>query len=106
MDFLPYTAVTTGGEAYRVNFPLHPETRAPDQVADMLNEVLGSLGDIIDNREGVSDGDVLQALTMAIAIRAKMVKAPLSASEQLLGQLLGDALEAVEEATPQATGHA
>jgi hypothetical protein len=106
MDHLPYTAITHGGDAFEVRFPLHPETRAPEQVAEMLSQLLSSLGGVIDRGDAVSDGDVLQALAMATAIRARMVKAPLPASEQLLQQLLGDAFEAVDQAVPKPAARA
>jgi len=40
---LPYTAVTSAGEAFDIQFPLHSETRSAEAVADLLTSVLGAI---------------------------------------------------------------
>jgi hypothetical protein len=85
---LPYTAVTSAGEAFDIRFPLHPETGSTQAVADLLTGVLGAISARVEAGEGVSDGDVLQALAMAMAVRARMVAVPPKTSLSLMHGLL------------------
>jgi hypothetical protein len=103
---MKFTAVSSAGAAYTVDFPLHPETRSSAQVAELLSAVLAALSEIIDRDRDVSDGDVLQALAMAAAIRSRLVDAPVPVTRRLLDQLVGDALEAVAHASRVSAGRA
>lgn len=103
---LPFTALTSDGRAYDIEFPLHPETRAPGQVGEMLSAVLAALSEVIDREGDVSDGDVLQALAMAVAVRARTVDAPIRTSGRLVAGLLEGALDAVESAPAGRAGRA
>jgi hypothetical protein len=101
-----FTAVSSAGAAYTVDFPLHPETRSSAQVAELLSAILAALSEVIEKHGNVSDGDVLQALAMGAAIRSRLVEVPVPVTKRLLNQLVGDALEAVMQAAPVNAGRA
>jgi hypothetical protein len=103
---LGFTAVSSAGAALAIEFPLHPDTRSADQVAELLSGVLAALSEVIERDGDVSDGDVLQALAMAAAIRSRRVAVPVTVTRQLLDQLLDDSLDAVGAATPTRAGRA
>jgi hypothetical protein len=85
---LPYTAVTSAGEAFDIQFPLHSETRSAQAVADLLTSVLGAISARVELGRAVSNGDVLQALAMAMAVRARMVAVPPKTSLNLMHGLV------------------
>jgi putative heme iron utilization protein len=93
---LPYTATTRSGDTMHFDFPLHEQTVSQQDVARMLGGVLEGLTQAIGSRADVSDGDVLQALAMAMAVRAEMVKAPAGAAQNLSRQLVETAMGATE----------
>lgn len=103
---MKFTTVSSAGDAYTVDFPLHPETRSSAQVAELLSAVLAALSEVIEKHRNVSDGDVLQAIAMAAAIRSRLVEVPVPVTRRLLDQLVGEALEAVVRATPVSAGRA
>lgn len=98
MRRLDYTAVSAGGSAFDIRFPLHQETGSPDAVAEMLTGVLAGLSERLDAHQGVSDGDLLQALAMAMAIRARMVDVAPGVSLRLMHELIDQAFAAALEA--------
>ena len=82
MHHLDYTAVTSGGRAFDMHFPLHPPPAA----------------------EAVSDGDILQALAMAMAVRARMIDAPPASALRLMHELVDTAYAAALKAEDYPTG--
>ncbi len=108
MKKLPYRARTTTGDSFDIDFPLHGETLDAVRVGQLLSAVLDAIDKDIALAGETSNGDVLQAVAMAMAIRARMIHAPRTALETLSMQLLQTALAAAAEAarnTPQ-VGHA
>ena len=103
---LPYTAVTSTGDAYEIRFPLHPETRAPERISDLLSSALAAISKDVELGTPISDGDVLQALSMALAIRARLVDATPGASLRLMHELVDSAFGAALEARCYRTGRA
>jgi hypothetical protein len=95
---LDYTTVTGSGEALDIQFPLHEETRSADDVAGMLSAVLEALSKQIEGGGETSDGDVLQALAMAMAVRARMVDVSPAVSLKLMNELVEGAFEATLKA--------
>ena len=71
---LQFVAVTSGGRAFDIEFPLHPQTRSPETVSDLVTRLLGAISDVTGGGD-VSDGDILQALAMTSAIRGRMIDA-------------------------------
>ncbi len=105
---LPYRAETAMGERFDIEFPLHPETGSAVRVGQLLSSLLAAIDRDVGLAGETSNGDVLQALAMATAIRAGMVHAPPEVTAKLTAELIGEALGAVAEArraSPTA-GHA
>ncbi|MEX0760607.1 MAG: hypothetical protein WD100_13585 [Tistlia sp.] len=105
---LPYSVTTRSGTTIDFSFPLHEETGSPVQVNHLVTRLLGALDGEIRTLGEVSNGDVLQALTIATAARAAMIEAPIDSSVRLLEQLLGKALAAAAQGRRQepTSGHA
>jgi hypothetical protein len=94
MQKLSYTTVTNGGDAFDIRFPLHDETRSAEIVAAILSAVLSSVSAEIEQESKTSDGDVLQALAMAMAVRARLVDVPPAVSLKLMHELVDEAFSA------------
>ncbi len=91
---LAYTATTASGLEIDFEFPLHPLTVSGSDVASLLTEVLASLDRRITGSGDISDGDVLQALSMALAVRARMLEAAPGSVHRLSAELVEAALAA------------
>jgi hypothetical protein len=103
---LSYTAVSSAGDAYEIRFPLHPETRSPERVSDLLSSALEAISKDVESGTPISDGDVLQALSMALAIRARLVDAAPGTSLRLMHELVDSAFAAALEARCYRAGRA
>ena len=101
---LPFVARTASGDVYDVEFTLHPDTGSPMVVGQLVSALLETLGREIGLREEVSNGDALQALAMAMALRATMIEAPEPLTHDLARRLLEDALSSMGEATHRRAG--
>jgi hypothetical protein len=98
MPSLDYTAIAAGGDALDIRFPLHDETRSGDAVARMLSAVLEAVSQVVEADGDISDGDVLQALSMALAVRARLVHVAPSVSLRLMHELVDSAFAAALKA--------
>ncbi len=98
---LPYRADTATGDRLDVLFRLHADTGSAMRVSQLLDAVLQRLDHELGLLGETSNGDVLQALCMAAAIRAGMIHAPTQVTAGLTRQLLETALQAVAEAGRQ-----
>jgi hypothetical protein len=96
---LSFTAVTASGQAYEIDFPLHPQTRSAVGVSDLMTALLETISQTLAGRRDLSDGDVLQALAMTLAIRARMLSATPESTASLIEDLFGTAYAAAR-ATP------
>ena len=108
MKTLPYRIETGTGDIFDVEFPLHKETGEPVRVEQLVSQLLRTIDRELALFSDTSNGDVLQAVAMVLATRARMVHANSDVTGQLATQLLSTALKAVSEASrkvPQ-TGHA
>ena len=106
MRVLPYTAIMSDGRALTVEFPLHPQTASPDQVGTLATVLLDALSGFIEQQKGVGNGDVLQAIALVTAIRARMTDAPAAVLEDLVNELTESALIAAQRAQPVVSGRA
>jgi hypothetical protein len=70
---LPYRLETETGAVIDLEFPLHRETASPVHTLQMLNAVLAAIDREVRETGPLSNGDVLQALAMALAARATMI---------------------------------
>ena len=108
MKRLPYRATTGTGDVFEIDFPLDPGTGNAVRLHQLLSDLLLSVDRGLSLGEPVSNGDVLQAMAMAMAVRARMIHAPAETRRHLALQLLARALDAAEAAPRQSptTGHA
>ncbi len=95
MKRLPYRAKTSMGEVFEIDFPLHDETGSPVRVSQLVTVLLDTIDRDIAVAGEISNGDVLQAFAMAMAIRAGMIHAPQEITRSLSSDLLYSALDAV-----------
>lgn len=89
---LPYQATTSSGNRFEFDFELHPDTQSPVQVANLLSAVLEALDREIQLQGRVGNGDLLQALAMALAVRTRMLDGDHGRLEALAQDLLKAAL--------------
>lgn len=108
MKKLPYRATTGTGDVFDIDFPLDPGTGSAVHTHQLLSDILAAIDRAVAIGEPVSNGDVLQAVAMALAVRTRMIHAPAETRQRLALQLLARALEAAEAAPRQAptSGHA
>lgn len=95
---LPYRVETATGDLIDISFPLHPETESPMRVDQMLSAILNTLDQDIKLCGETANGDVLQALAMALAVRARMIHAPREMTAKLVQELLSSATTAASSA--------
>jgi hypothetical protein len=93
---LPYDVITATGEKIAFEFPLHPETQSAMRVQQLLDAMLGVLDRELRVLGNTANGDVMQALAMALAVRAAMLHAPYEVGRQLAADLAATALAAAE----------
>jgi hypothetical protein len=93
---------------FDIEFPLHNDTVDAVRVGQLVSTLLQAIERDLDVVGEMSNGDVLQALAMATAVRARMIHASQDLTEAIAKELVGIALGAVAEATHhEATaGHA
>lgn len=103
---LNFTAFTSGGLAYDVEFPLHPLTRSTQGVSDLLTALLETISRHVEVRRDLSDGDILQALCLTLAVRARMVGATPESARELVVELFDAAHRAACAAIPYEAGRA
>ena len=108
MKTLPFRVKTGTGDILDIVFPLHRETGDPVRVNQLISQILLTIDRDLALFSGTSNGDVLQAVSMVLAIRAGMVHAENDTTRRLATQLLATASNAVAEAPRQVpqTGHA
>lgn len=93
---LPYAVTTGTGEKINFEFPLHEETQSPMRVSQLLTSVLGVLDRELRVLGDTANGDVMQALAMALAVRTAMLHAPYAVGRDLATALSAAALAAGE----------
>lgn len=104
MPTLPYRAVTSSGSVIDVAFELHPETVSSGRVGEVLSAILNALDAQVEGGRTAANGDVLQAVAMALALRAEMLPAPWAMKEQLTLDVVARALKSVAGAERGRTG--
>jgi hypothetical protein len=95
---LPYTATTATGERFDITFPLHPQTASPMRVSQLVTAVLEAVDRDVMLDPTTSNGDVLQAMAMALAIRASMIEVAKPITDRLATELVKTALSAMNDA--------
>ena len=107
MDYLPYTVTTDTGDTFDIEFPLNAHTEDSVRVHQLLTTMMNALASDLKILGETSNGDILQAVSMALAIRARMVHAPESTMRGIVGDLTNSALQACYDAERQSgpAGH-
>ena len=98
MKQIPYRAQTATGDTIDIEFPLHAETESPVNVNQLLTAILETINKEVAVAGPMANGDVLQALAMAIAIRSRMIYAPSEVTSDLARTLTTCALDATTNA--------
>jgi len=93
---LAFTATTSSGEVLEFQLPLHPHTSSEEHVGHLLEGVLDRVSELVEGPDNMSDGDVLQALTLALAVRLKVAGLAPETAQQLVEDLANLALEGYE----------
>lgn len=106
METLTITTLTSHGQAYDIDFPLHPNTRSADAVGALVTGQLVAISAAVANHKGLSDGDILQALAMTLAIRARMAGSTAESMQTMVHDLFDSAYAAALASAPTLTGHA
>lgn len=104
MPTLPYRAVTSSGTVIDVVFELHPETVSGSRVGEVLSALLNALDAQVEGGRTAANGDVLQAVAMALALRADMLPATRAIKEHLAQDVVARALKSVAAAGHGRTG--
>jgi hypothetical protein len=105
-QILQFIAVTSGGRAFDIDFPLHPQTQSASAVSDLVTRLLEAISEHAKGRADVSDGDILQALAMTSAIRGRMLDGDQSQIADLNRLLYDRASEAASAAQSYAAARA
>lgn len=105
-EILQFVAVTSAGRAYEIDFPLHPQTRSARAVSDLVTELLETISHQAESRLDVSDGDILQALAMTLAIRGRMLEGSADTIAALSHELYEAAWGAARDAQSYAAARA
>ena len=108
MKSLPYRVNTATGDVFDVDFPLHPDTGSAVRVNQLVSALLETVERDVAVAGETSNGDVLQAMAMALAVRAGIIHASPAVSGQLARALLDTALSAMSQSARQGppAGHA
>lgn len=103
MSTLSYRAQTHTGDVFDIEFPLHDDTGSAKRVGDLVSVILSTIDQDIKYEGETSNGDVLQAIAMALAVRARMIHASPELISKLARELLDSALTAASEAERQSS---
>ncbi len=95
---MPYRAETATGDVFDIEFPLHEDTGSAVRVSQLVSLVLDAIDRDIAVVGETSNGDVLQAVAMALAIRGRMIHAAPETVTALTTELVATALTAAGEA--------
>lgn len=95
---LPYRVETATGDTLDITFPLHEETASAMRVNQLLSAVMEAVDKDIQICGETANGDVLQALAMAVAVRARMINAPADITADLARILVERSTAAASEA--------
>ncbi len=106
MDLLCLTTFTSSGTSKEIEFPLHPETDTPEAISTIVTELLNNISDCVNKVENCKDGDILQAVSMVLAIRSRMVDIDPNNSLILLQQLIEMHHQAVVDGKEQVASRA
>jgi len=108
MDRLPYHFTSASGDTITFEFKLHPETGSATRVFQLLDVLLQTISREVTILGDTRNGDLLQAMAMAMAVRVELIPGESELTRDLARQVLEQALQSLQNArraTPQ-IGHA
>ncbi|MGB5734339.1 MAG: hypothetical protein WBM40_07850 [Thiohalocapsa sp.] len=76
-----------------IDLPLHPDTGNSEHVALLVQRILGAIADVAASDDAPSQTDVVQALTIATALRAAFAEVSARAGTDLTMDLLEIAVD-------------
>ena len=94
MAYLPFTVHTDTRDTFDIDFPLSEHTEDSVRVHQLLITVLNSIAHDLKIVGAASNGDILQALIMALAVRTRMVYAPEQTMRAIVADLVDSTLAA------------
>ena len=94
---LPYTITTETLPKINFLFELSKDTQSPITVYQLLDLILSKISQETKISR-ISNGDVIQALSMALAVRMKMVSADNKIVEEIVIDTLSKAINAANSA--------
>ncbi len=108
MRHLPYRYQSPTGDVISFDFPLHDQTGSAMRVHQLLDRILGVLNHEVGLLGDTQNGDLLQALAMALAVRTELIRADPEFTHRLARELTNQALSALPEARHERAqvGHA
>ena len=98
MNYLPYRYLTPTGDTISFEFPLHRETGSATRVHQLLDRILQTLNHEVGLLGDTRNGDLLQALAMAMAVRTEMIPADPDLTHRLARDLTDQALRSLSSA--------
>lgn len=106
MQLLCFTTYTSSGTSQEIEFPLHTETQSIETISKIVTELLNTISDNVRDLDDCKNGDILQALSMVLAIRSRMVDIEPESSHKLLMQFIEQHHQAVLNAKTQVASRA
>ena len=88
--FLPYKAVTTSRKEVNFKFTLDENTDSPIVINEIINLLLSNISSEI-NIFKPSNGDIIQAMCMALVVRCKIIDYDIDKIEKLVNKALKNA---------------
>jgi len=85
--YLPYKATTTSKKEINFNFTLDENTTSPLVINEIINLVLSKISTEI-NIYKPTNGDIIQALCMALVIRCRIIDYDISKIEEIVSKTL------------------
>jgi hypothetical protein len=98
MNYLPYRYQSPTGDAISFDFPLHEQTGSATRVHQLLDRVLHALNHEVALLGDTQNGDLLQALAMALAVRTELIPGDPELTHRLARDLTDQALGSLPEA--------
>ncbi len=95
--FLPYKAVTTSQKEVNFKFSLDENTKSPLVINEIINLLLSNISSEI-KVYNPSNGDIIQALCMALVVRCKIIDYDINKIEQIVNKTIKRAFSDAKKA--------
>ena len=95
--FLPYKAITASRKEVNFKFSLDENTNSPLVINEIINLLLSKISNEI-NIYKPSNGDIIQALCMALVVRCKIIDYDINKIEQIVNKTIKRAFSDAKKA--------